>query len=317
MIEIRHKTGSRDASRSCKDSGRFDIPSYKALTLGLLLLLVTAALTKVVISSNPGRSPNYASRDDHPQRAEPAATTDDEVRTRRSSAATAPIDDGESQARPDALAAPSVMNRLAQVIRQAGPREQATAAALSRFAAGGKMDELRRLDRQNVIALADHLAAQLAPVEVGALLQQTLGLSPDTVLTEENVSSSLVDIYDAVAGNRVEEIRPSVLMVTDAADADGRIIGQAHVLPVGTERVYAVFENDHALEGLDQVLAVWRAPGDDRMVFTEFEPVRQGAAYNYVWLEVESGWPEGRYQVELFHPGAQSLLLASESFSVR
>jgi hypothetical protein len=89
------------------------------------------------------------------------------------------------------------------------------------------------------------------------------------------------------------------------------------VLPAGTERVYAVFENDHALEGLDQVLAVWRDPNDDRMVFTEFEPVRRGSAYNYVWLEVESGWPEGRYQVELFHPEAQSLLLASESFSVR
>ena len=149
------------------------------------------------------------------------------------------------------------------------------------------------------------------------MLQQFVGLPADRVLTEEDVSSNLVEIYDALAGNHVEEVRPSVLMVTDGADADGRITGNAHVLPVWTERVYAVFENANALEGLDQVLAVWRNPDDDRMVFTEFEPIRQGSAYNYVWMDVESGWPEGRYQVELFHPEAQSLLLASEGFSVR
>jgi hypothetical protein len=149
------------------------------------------------------------------------------------------------------------------------------------------------------------------------LLQQTLGYSPDAALEPEEVGSTLVDIYDALAGNPVEEVRPSVLMVTDGTDVDGRITGEAHVLPAGTRRVYAVFENANALAGLDQVLAVWRKPDDERMVFTEFEPVRQGSAYNYVWLEAESAWPEGRYQVELFHPEAQSLLLASEGFSIR
>jgi hypothetical protein len=127
----------------------------------------------------------------------------------------------------------------------------------------------------------------------------------------------MVDIYDAIAGNAVTEVRPSVLTVTDAADPDGRITGDAHTLPAGTRRVYAVFENAHALEGLEQVMAVWRDPNDDQLVFTEFEPIRQGSAYNYVWLDVDAGWPAGRYQVELFHPEAQSLLLASEGFSIR
>jgi hypothetical protein len=137
------------------------------------------------------------------------------------------------------------------------------------------------------------------------------------VLTEEDATANLVGIYDALAGNHVEEVRPSVLLVTDSADVDGRITGGRHVLPAGTGRIYAVFENANALEGLDEVMAVWRNPDDDRMVFTEFEPIRRGSAYNYVWLDVESGWPAGQYQVELFHPEAQSLLLGSEGFSIR
>ena len=211
----------------------------------------------------------------------------------------------------------NALRRLNDVLAHAEPRERAVADALKRFAATGAMSELRALDRSDVLALATRLSSQLSPQELTGLLRQFLGFSGETGLTGETASASLVGIFDALAGNRVEEVRPSVVMVTDGADADGRITGRAHVLPAGTERVYAVFENDHALEGLDQVLAVWRDPNDDRMVFTEFESVRRGSAYNYVWLEVESGWPEGRYQVELFHPEAQSLLLASESFSVR
>jgi hypothetical protein len=209
------------------------------------------------------------------------------------------------------------LHRLDEVIRAADPREQQTMAALKRFAASGAMEDLRQIDREALVALANHLACELTPSEAGTLLHQFLGLSSGVLASSEEVSSTLVGIYDALAGNASEEVRPSVLTVTDEAGPDGRIAGQMHALPAGTKRVYAVFENDFALEGLGQVLAVWRNPEDDRMVFTEFEPVRQGSAYNYVWLDVAEGWPRGRYRVELFHPEAQSLLLASESFSVR
>ena len=206
---------------------------------------------------------------------------------------------------------------LERALASAGPREQLTAAAFRRFAASGNLAELRGLERGDVAALAAHLSGALSPVEMDTVFNAFLGRSPGGVRTPEEGGASLVEIYDALTGNHVETVRPSVLMVTDAADVDGRILGEAHVLPAGTRRVYAVFENDHALEGLDEVLAVWRDPEDDRMVFTEFEPIRTGSAYNYVWLDVEEGWPAGRYQVELFHPEAQSLLLASERFSVR
>jgi hypothetical protein len=216
-----------------------------------------------------------------------------------------------------ALAHHKAGQHLQEVLSQAGPQERAVAAALERFAASGAMAELRALDRQQVVALAQYLSQNLASGELSELLQSVLGWTPPADLPPEGIRDLMVETYDAIAGHHLEEVRPAVLTVTDAADAAGRISGASHVLPAGTQRVYAVFENDWSLKGLDQVLAVWRDPNDDRMVFTEFEQVRKGSAYNYVWLEVESGWPAGRYQVELFHPEAQSLLLASESFSVR
>ncbi len=190
-------------------------------------------------------------------------------------------------------------------------------AALRRFAASGAMSELRKIDRSDLEALADCLAQELTPAEAGAILHQFVGLSREAVSTPEAVRSTLVGLYESLAGQARKEVRPSVLTVTDGAAPDGRITGQVGSLPAGSRRVYAIFENDFTLKGLDQVMAVWRNPEEDRMVFTEFEPVRRGSAYNYVWLDVKEGWPAGRYQVELFHPEAQSLLLASESFSVR
>ncbi len=224
--------------------------------------------------------------------------------------------DETEEARTPALEIGAI-RRLEEALVGAGTSERRTAAALKRFAGSGEMAELRAINREDVVALADYLSRELSPAEAGTLLHRFLGLPVESVQTAEDVRSAAVEVFDAVAGNRMEEVRPSVLVVTDGADVDGRITGHAHVLPAGTERVYAVFENAQSLAGLGGVLAVWRNPSDDRMVFTEFEPIRQGSAYNYVWLESKTGWPEGQYQVELFHPEAQSLLLASETFSVR
>ena len=107
------------------------------------------------------------------------------------------------------------------------------------------------------------------------------------------------------------------VVFTDQVEADGTVTGNVHVIPAGTKRVYAAFENQGAMQGLDHVLAVWRNPADDRMVFTEYEPVRTGAVYNHVWLELDDGWPAGFYQLDLFNPSNTSELLASRSFNVR
>lgn len=321
MTQDTRKRRLMRASEPGRDPGQPPLISYKALTLGLVLLVALAAFVKLGLPWRRGQSataalktsnPSDLTRNDPMPRAKPA-----EIWSRARSVNSATTTEQSDQPAGDVLSVARALQRLDQVVAQAGSREQQTAAALKRFAASGAMAELRNLDRQDVVSLAEYLAGELAPSEAGVMLQQFLGLPAGSVRTEDEVKSSLVDIYDAVAGDAVEEVRPSVLVITDSADPDGRITGQAHVIPAGTERVYAVFENDHALKGLERVMAVWRNPSDDRMVFTEFEPIRKGSAYNYVWLEVESGWPAGRYRVDLFDPEAQSLLLASESFSVR
>lgn len=321
MTDHGKKTGRQGAVGFPNGSAARGLLSYRALTLTLVLSLTGGALIKLGLSwqkehssestLSPTRQPTLGQVESAER---PTSTA---FRSQRHSfPQTQPTRDPKHDgSRPDPVAA---LHRLEDVLAQAGPRDKQTAATLKRFATNGDMAELRHLDRQDVVSLAAYLTSTVSAEEMRTLLHQYLGLSSGlTDLTKENLGATLVNIYDAVVGNRVEDVRPSVLMVTDGADADGRITGQADVIPSGTQKVYAVFENDHALAGLDQVLAVWRNPSDDRMVFTEFEPIRRGSAYNYVWLESKSGWPAGRYQVELFHPQAQSLLLASENFSVR
>ena len=291
--------------------------SYKALTLGLGLLVAIPLVVKLTSVRNEGQSCAPAVIELGGPSAEQVGGAKPRSRARQDLLTRATVVGRSPRAGGGGLDKPGRLPELTAALSTAGPREQATAAVLTRFAVTGSMEELRRLDRQDVGALADHLVSELSPQGVEGLLGQTLGFSTRTGLTEESARSTLTAIYDALAGHRVAGVRPSVLVVTDAADANGTIIGRSNEIPVGTERVYAVFENDHALKGLDQVMAVWRDPNDDQLVFTEFEPIREGAAYNFVSLGLESGWPEGRYRVELFHPERQSLLLGAENFGVR
>jgi len=316
----RHHQANAAAARGSRESS--DGISYRAITLGMAGVLVLGLLLRLAMP---------------PEASQEAAAVESSAQQIGLDNDGLPEDVGPGQgsalptpALPAARPAPDsvpqtagvleqvrLVRRLNEVLAKAAPRERKTADALKRFAETGLMLELQSLNRDDVVALAEYLSTELSPQEVTGLMRQFLGYSGHDSLTAETAPSTLVDVFDALAGNAAREVRPSVMTVTDGADAEGRIIGQAHVLPAGARRVYAVFENDRALAGLDQVLAIWRNPDDERMVFTEFEPIRRGSAYNYVWLEIENGWPEGRYQVELFDPEAQSLLLASESFSVR
>jgi len=299
--------------------------SFKSLCLLLLLLIVVPGLFQLGAALNrPQETVPDAEPGDHSYKEDASPTPSDSTRPFQSQRRTITTGSTESAVSiPDVAAASrdtsasAALRRLEQVIASASPQEQQAASALNRFAASGAMTELRNLDRRDVASLAERISSGLSKAELGAVLQQYLGMPADRILAQEDPQATLLGIYDAIAGNRREEVRPSALVITDRADADGRITGRTRVLPSGQQRVFAVFENDHVLEGLDQVMAIWRNPNDDRMVLTEFEPVRRGSAYNYVWLDVESGWPAGQYQVELFHPEAQSLLLASERFSVQ
>jgi hypothetical protein len=151
---------------------------------------------------------------------------------------------------------------------------------------------------------------------LAAAVESYLGLPTTEFLAHGDTASALADFFEAVQRD-AGPTDAAPLIFTDRVEPDGTVTGNAHVIPAGTRRVYASFENTGALQNLDRVLAIWRNPNDDRLVFTEYEPVRRGATYNYVWLDLEDGWPAGFYQLDLFHPSKTTQRLASRSFNVR
>jgi len=227
----------------------------------------------------------------------------------------------EFEAPPVVSAAPvasklELLSSLPGALDNASPEQQLTAQKLLAFASSGKMADIEGLTRDEVLSLAELLTIELGSNEVAAALESQFGLPASIYLSHPNQADAIADLFDAIrADTDSTEVRP--VLFTDRVESDGTVTGNVHVIPAGTKRVYAAFENQGAVQGLDRVLAVWRNPSDDRMVFTEFESVRAGSTYNYVWLELEDGWPAGFYKLDLFHPQQTTQLLASRSFNVR
>ncbi len=194
---------------------------------------------------------------------------------------------------------------------------RAAAEALIRFAADRKLSTLDQVDRDDMKVLARELAERLPPEEVASLLEDGFRIPRQFTLAREDKAAAVMEVFDAVRGDTAAAPLRSGLILTDACASDGTVTGSTHVIPAGSQQVYAVFENARGLENLSHVFAVWRNPKDDRMVFAELEKVRPGTSYNYVWLRVNDGWPAGTYQVDLYHPERQSVRLASETFNVR
>lgn len=205
---------------------------------------------------------------------------------------------------------------LPGAMEKATPEQRATADQLLSFISTGSMSEIRELSQEQLQSLAGLLTRELGAETVASAVESYFGLPADIFLSQKSPDEALTDLLLAV---QLESgpTNTAPLIFSDGVEPNGSISGNIHVIPEGTKRVYAAFENAGALHGVDRVLAIWRNPSDDRMVFTEFEPVRMGSTYNYVWLELEDGWPAGYYQLDLFHPSKTSQLLASRSFNVR
>jgi len=216
---------------------------------------------------------------------------------------------------------PARLGPVAQQLRQAyataTPEMRHTANVLLDLATSGEMTGLRRAGTPAVSALAHHLADQMSLDELSELISAGLRLPYREFATREEAVATVLDMFDALTGDAPPTALPSALVMTDTCDREGRVTGAAHVIPAGSPRVYAVFENDRSLAGMSEVYAVWRKPMDNRLVFSETEPVHTGSHYNYVWLALADGWPAGNYQLELYDPARPSLLLASETFTVR
>jgi hypothetical protein len=209
-----------------------------------------------------------------------------------------------------------LVSGLPGAMEKATPTQRRTADQLLKFVTGGAMADIRDLTRDEVLSLAELLTTELGPDVLATAVESYFGLPPAQFLAFDNPAEALTDLLGAVQAN-TGPTNAGPVIFSDQVRPDGSVTGNVHVIPPGTKRVYAAFENAGAMQGRDQVLAVWRNPSDDRMVFTEYEPVRSGSAYNYVWLELDDGWPTGFYQLDLFDASQPSRLLASRSFNVR
>lgn len=235
----------------------------------------------------------------------------------------APPPAAATQAEPEPIASPTApvdssqwISGLPTVLKQASPSQQNTADRLRSFVTTGNMSDIRDLTPEDVRSLAELLTTQLGAEAVAAAVQSYLGLPAASFLAHGNAPEALTELFQAVQ-TEADSTTARPVVFSDQVRPDGSVSGNVHVIPAGTKRVYAVFENAGALQGRDHVLAVWRDPSDDRMVFTEYEPVRAGAAYNYVWLQLDQGWPAGFYRLDLFNPSQPTELLASRCFNVR
>lgn len=215
-----------------------------------------------------------------------------------------------------ALANVGLVAKLPAALEKATSEQKTTAEHLLRFASSGAMSDIHGLSSDQVRSLADLLTTELGNEAVAAAVESYFGLPAAEFLRKEDPAGSLTELFDAVQNEPTGDGTAPIIF-TDQVEPNGRVQGAVHVIPAGAQRVYAAFENAGPLQGLNRVLAVWRNPSDDRMVFTEFEPIREGSVYNYVWLELDEGWVSGHYKLDLFHPEQPSQLLASRSFNVR
>jgi hypothetical protein len=229
-------------------------------------------------------------------------------------ASTAPL--ASSSNLPPTAGTFELISGLPGALAKASPVQQAAANRILAFVTTGNMKEIRTLGTNDIQSLAELLTAELGAEAVAAAVESYFGLPTAAFLAHGNSAQALTDLFTAVQSES-DPASAAPLVFSDRVEADGTVTGNVHVIPPGTKRIYAAFENSGTLQGLDRVLAVWRNPSNDRLVFTEYEPVHAGATFNHVWLELEDGWPAGFYRLDLFHPSQNDRLLASRSFNVR
>ena len=211
----------------------------------------------------------------------------------------------------------ALAERLAQALQGVPSAQRQAAAQLLRFAQSGQVAELQNVERADVKALAESLTKQVPRTEIAEVLHRYLGLPRQTIMTAEDPADSLMSLYDSVTGTTPVTELCAPLVITDYCTTDARVFGHTQVLPAGVKRVYAVFENSGSLRGLDNVLVVWRMPADETKVYSKCESLQANAAYNYVWLQVDQGWPAGAYQVEFYNPCNDAVALAKKQFHIQ
>jgi hypothetical protein len=186
---------------------------------------------------------------------------------------------------------------------------------IARFFQTGEMNEIRDLPREDIRIAIDAYVSMQSKDQLAETLHQYLGMPYG--LFSDKPEDYLMKMVDLVREDVDQSPPRSNLIITDVCAADGSVSGAVHIIPSGSSRIYAVFENRDTLQGIDTIYAVWRNLNDDSLTFSEYEPLRIGSAYNYVWLDLKDGWSAGAYQLDLADPASPSRILATTKFKVQ
>lgn len=188
---------------------------------------------------------------------------------------------------------------------------------IARFFQTGEMKEIRDIPRDKIKVAVEAYVSMQSRDQLAATLNQYLKMPDGLFSSLEKPEDYLMEMVDLIREDVDQFPRRSNVIITDSCAADGSILGNTHIIPHGTHRVFAVFENNDALQGMDSIYAVWRDLSDDTMTFSEYEPLHRNSAYNYVWLERKDGWPQGGYQLDLANAKSPSRILATTKFKVQ
>ena len=217
----------------------------------------------------------------------------------------------------DRITSPAWGRCLEQIGQEANPWAARAAQGLSRTLQTGCVAELRQLSRDDLEQFAQALSGRFSREELAALLEEQFKIPRAYSLAAADPQSTLLGLVQAALGGPENaSLGATRLIFTDRCEGDGTVSGARGDIPTGAKRVYAVFENDGALQGLDTVFAIWRIPAEDQIGFAGCEAIRAGTRYNYVWLQVGDGWPAGDYRLDLCDPRNPALVLASQGFHV-
>lgn len=188
---------------------------------------------------------------------------------------------------------------------------------IAEFFQTGKMEEIRGLPREDIRIAVEAYVPMQSRDQLAETLHQYLGMPYDLFSSIEEPEDYLMKVVDLVRGVVDQSPPKSNLIITDACTQDGAVSGAVHIIPAGSSKIFAVFENSDALQGIDNVYAVWRDLNDDSLTFSEYEPLHRNAVYNYVWLELKDGWSRGVYQLDLADSKSPSRILATTRFKVQ
>jgi hypothetical protein len=188
---------------------------------------------------------------------------------------------------------------------------------IARFFQTGEMEEIRDLPREDIRIAIEAYVSMQSKDQLAETLHQYLGMPYDLFYSIEQPEDYLEEVSDLVREDIDKPLRLTNLVITDSCSEDGAVSGATHIIPEGSQKIFAVFENCNALEGIETVYAVWRDLNDDSLSFSEYEPLREHSRYNYVWLEQEDGWKKGAYQLDLADSKSPSRILATTRFKVQ